>query len=143
TGVGHEWRVYSEQMTIVSIITAALLQVAAPQATTAPADSAAPRTVSERAAIRRAVNARLVPPVPPPVHRVPDDTIRRRAVEYSDWYYRRLLLHRWLSYAELPVFAAEYALGQRLISSNSQPEWVKPAHESAAGVLGGLFAVNT
>ncbi len=47
----------------------------------------------------------------------PEDTVRRRkAVELSDWYYRRLAVHRYGSYAMIPLFAGEYILGQRLLS---------------------------
>lgn len=67
---------------------------------------------------------------------------RPRAVEYSDWYYRRLVIHRWASYLELPIFGAEYYLGQRLIDG-PYASWVRPAHGATAGALGALFAVNT
>src|SRR5438874_1663021 len=75
----------------------------------------------------------------------PVDTTPRRpiAIEYSDAYYQRVLIHKWGSYVELPVFAAEYALGEKLLSSSPQPDWVKPAHVGTALALGGLFAVNT
>ena len=69
---------------------------------------------------------------------------RRASVEYSDWYYRRLQVHRWGSYAELPLFAAEYWLGNKLISHSETPgSWVKPTHVTVAASLGGLFALNT
>ncbi|MDB4877527.1 MAG: hypothetical protein JWM41_3973 [Gemmatimonadetes bacterium] len=74
------------------------------------------------------------------------DTVRRRprAVSYSDWYYRRLQIHRWGSYVELPLFAGEYWLGNKLISRTETPgSWVKPTHAGVAGALGALFAVNT
>jgi len=69
---------------------------------------------------------------------------RRRAVTYSDWYYRRLQIHRWGSWLELPVFATEYWLGNKLISHDETPaSWVKPSHETVAYTLGALFTVNT
>ena len=69
---------------------------------------------------------------------------RRRAVQYSDWYYRRLQVHRWGSWLELPVFAGEWWLGNKLISRTEAPaSWVKPTHVTVATVLGGLFTVNT
>lgn len=76
----------------------------------------------------------------------PNDTApprRPRAVEYSDWYARRLAVHRAGSYAMLPLFAAEYALGDRLLSDRPQPGWVKPSHVGVALGLGALFTVNT
>lgn len=74
------------------------------------------------------------------------DTVRPRrprAVEYSDWYARRLAIHRIGSYTMLPLFAAEYALGQRLLSTSPQPNWVRPTHLGVAYGLGALFTVNT
>ena len=68
---------------------------------------------------------------------------RRRAVEYSDQYYTRLTIHRYGSYAMLPMFAAEYALGQNLINDANPPGWVKPTHLGVALGLGALFTVNT
>ena len=73
----------------------------------------------------------------------PDTTRRPKAVEYSDAYYTRLTIHRWGSYAELPLFAGEWVLGQKLLSSGPQASWVRPAHGTVAGALGVLFAVNT
>ena len=43
------------------------------------------------------------------------DTGRRRpvAIEYSDWYGRRLKIRQITSWAMLPLFAAQYAAGQQ------------------------------
>ena len=48
----------------------------------------------------------------------PADTgdTRPKAIEYSDAYYTRLTIHRYASYAELPLFATEYALGQKILN---------------------------
>jgi len=108
-----------------------------PEATSAPADSS---TSWYR---RPAIDARLVQTT---ARFASNDTLprRRHAVEYSDWYYRRLQVHKWGSYAELPVFAAEYWLGNKLISrTDIPPSWVKPTHVGVALGLGGLFTVNT
>jgi hypothetical protein len=108
------------------------------EATSAPTDSIA--SWQQRAAI----DARLIRPLP---SESSSDTLprrRRAAIDYSDWYYRRLQVHRWGSYVELPVFAAEYWLGNKLISRSETPgSWVKPTHVGVAATLGGLFAVNT
>jgi hypothetical protein len=74
---------------------------------------------------------------------VAQDTGRARAIEYSDAYATRLTIHRIGSYAVLPLFAAQYYLGDRLINGGDVPGWVKPAHGVAAGAIGALFAVNT
>jgi hypothetical protein len=72
---------------------------------------------------------------------------RPRAVEYSDAYYTRLTIHRYASYAELPLFAAEYALGQRILNGQRTGDFAssgtRSAHKVVAGGLGVLFAVNT
>jgi hypothetical protein len=69
---------------------------------------------------------------------------RRRAIEYSDAYTTRLTIHRYGSYAMLPLFAAEYALGDRLMNQTTTPaSWVKPTHIGVAAGLGALFTVNT
>lgn len=79
----------------------------------------------------------LVAPTDTPVVRRP------RAIEYSDQYYTRLTIHRWGSYAMIPLFAAEYSLGQNLMQDVSPPTWMKPAHGVVAGGVGILFGVNT
>ncbi len=76
----------------------------------------------------------------------PPRSKRPRAIEYSDWYYRRLTMHRIASYAELPLFAGEYVLGERLLHYTRYeraPSGLKTAHVLVAGGLGTLFAFNT
>lgn len=68
---------------------------------------------------------------------------RPRAVEYSDLYYTRLTVHRYASYTMLPMFAAEYALGQNLMQDASPAQWMRPTHAFVAGGVGVLFGVNT
>jgi hypothetical protein len=73
-----------------------------------------------------------------------DSAMRPRAIEYSDAYYTRLTIHRYGSYAMLPLFAGEYVLGQRLMSTTSPaPGWTKPTHIGVALGLGALFTSNT
>jgi hypothetical protein len=69
---------------------------------------------------------------------------RRHTVELSDAYYVRLETHRWGSYAELPLFATEYWLGDKLMARGTPvANWVKPTHVGVAMGLGGLFGLNT
>jgi hypothetical protein len=72
---------------------------------------------------------------------------RPRAIEYSNAYGTRLAIHRYASYAELPLFAAEYALGQRILNGDRTGDrassGTRSAHKAVAGGLGVLFAVNT
>ncbi len=67
---------------------------------------------------------------------------RVRAFVYSDAYYTRLKIHRWASYATIPLFATEWILGQKLYNFTGG-QGVKTAHGWVAGGLAGLFGVNT
>lgn len=64
------------------------------------------------------------------------------AVEYSEWYYRRLDIHRWGSYAMLPLFAAQYIAGTNL-ESGGHDDWAEELHPMLAGGVAALFASNT
>ncbi|MBL0940128.1 MAG: hypothetical protein IBJ03_14635 [Gemmatimonadaceae bacterium] len=77
---------------------------------------------------------------------VPQDTIRQRAraVEYSDAYYKRLAVHRALSWAMLPLFAASYVSGDQLLSKGDDaPQWARNVHPVAATGAAVLFGANT
>lgn len=68
---------------------------------------------------------------------------RPRAIEYSDAYYMRLTVHRYGSYVMIPLFVAEYSLGQNLMNDASPASWMKPSHAAVAGAVGVLFGLNT
>jgi hypothetical protein len=82
---------------------------------------------------------------------LPGDTVTRKrtrphAIEYSDAYYTRLRIHHLASFAELPLFAAEYVLGQRLLNEERTgfpSQGLKTAHTTVALGLGALFTINT
>ena len=67
---------------------------------------------------------------------------RPRAIEYSDWYARRLMVHKIGSYVELPLFASEWYLGNKLLNGDGEDS-EKNLHGVVAGGLGVLFTVNT
>ena len=67
---------------------------------------------------------------------------RRHAIEYSDWYARRLTVHRIGSYTMLPLLGAEYVLGNQLLHGD-QGSGMKGAHLAVATGIGALFTVNT
>lgn len=74
------------------------------------------------------------------------DTGRRtrpRAIEYSDFYGVRLEIHRVASYATLPLFLGEFALGQSLYNHPPGSSATLTAHQITALGLAGLFGVNT
>ena len=78
-------------------------------------------------------------------HQAQDSTTGRprpKAIEYSDWYGRRLEIHKIGSYAMLPLFGTEYYLGERLIEGRASGN-EKSLHTGVATAIGGLFAVNT
>ena len=76
---------------------------------------------------------------PPPAPRP-----RVKAVEVSDWYNRRLTIHRWLSYGTLPLFAFQYAAGSQLWEKGAAaPSWARNGHRVGATALAGVFTVNT
>ena len=93
--------------------------------------------------------AALAPSFADSAETTPADTGERRprAVEYSDAYYTRLTIHRYGSYAMLPLFAVEYALGQRILNGQQTGDFASSgtidAHRVVAGTIGVLFAVNT
>ncbi|HEX2779425.1 MAG TPA: hypothetical protein VHM30_07990 [Gemmatimonadaceae bacterium] len=128
--------------TAIAIVGAQLLAAPISNTSAVVAHSSADSTVVAVAGPTLADAAVTLPSSHPRAY-IPADTGRPKAVEYSDAYYTRLTIHRWGSYAMLPLFAGEYALGQRLLSSGTHPSWVRPAHGTVAGALGVLFAVNT
>ena len=89
--------------------------------------------------------AAVVPPragAPLPVERFgsPADSV----FEYSTAYYTRLDIHRFGSYAMLPLFAFQYLAGQQLFDKSSEaPAWAREGHGVAATAVAGLFTVNT
>lgn len=74
---------------------------------------------------------------PPPRPRV-------QAIEVSDWYERRLTLHRRLSYATLPLFGFQLAAGWQIWEKHQNaPAWARNGHRVGAATIAGVFTVNT
>lgn len=71
----------------------------------------------------------------------PRGTPRDTIIEYDRAYYTRLTIHRWGSYTMLPLFAAQYYLGSKLINGDENAN--KDLHQAVAATIAGLFAVNT
>ena len=77
---------------------------------------------------------------------IPTDTprARPRVIEVSDWYSRRLTIHRYTAYGTIPVFAAQWIAGKKLYDeSRAAPTWAKTVHRAGATALAGMFTVNT
>lgn len=68
---------------------------------------------------------------------------RPRAIEYSNLYGVRLEIHRYASYATLPLFVGEFALGQALYNHPPGSSATLTAHQITALGLAGLFGINT
>ena len=68
-------------------------------------------------------------------------------VEYSDGYMTRATIHKYSSYAMLPVFALQYYTGNLLVKEKNgwkpAPPWVHDVHGPLAYGMAGLFTVNT
>jgi hypothetical protein len=95
--------------------------------------------------VNRVANV-VVSPIASELVRAPLDTPRKRpkAIEVSDWYARRLAIHKAVAYATIPVFALQYAAGDQLYKkSNLAPTWAKTMHRVGATSLAGMFGVNT
>jgi hypothetical protein len=67
---------------------------------------------------------------------------RPRAFEYSDGYRTRLKIHKYASFAMLPLFIAQYAVGQKLYDGNASDS-TRSAHGALAASTAVLFGVNT
>ena len=73
-----------------------------------------------------------------------DQTARPKAIEYSDAYETRAKIHRYASWATLPLFASELALGQSIYNDpNANSSAAKGAHIAVGTAITGLFAVNS
>ena len=70
---------------------------------------------------------------------------KRVLVEYSDWYGRRLAVHRTLSWAMIPLFAVSYWTGERLARDGrvNSPYYIRALHPYAATGASVVFGVNT
>ena len=76
---------------------------------------------------------------------------QRGTVEHSDLYYTRLTIHRWSSYATVPLMVAQWVVGQRLDDEgdddvegdDDEGGNLRSTHQTIAGGLAGAFAINT
>jgi hypothetical protein len=91
------------------------------------------------------IPSRLV--LPTSLQLQPDTTAprkRRKSVQVSDWYNRRLLIHRYLAYTTIPLYAFQAIAGNQLFQESSgAPEWAKTGHRVGATALAAVFTVNT
>ncbi len=89
-----------------------------------------------------------LPTLSPSMLPVPSDTgtrKRARAVQYSEWYGRRVAIHKALSWTMLPLFAVSYYTGTQLADNGRAgvSSTVRTLHPIAAGGAAAVFGVNT
>ena len=72
-----------------------------------------------------------------------DQPVHAVAVEHSDAYLTRAKIHRYASYATLPLFAAELALGASIYNGATRGDWKKGMHGVVGAGIVSLFGVNT
>ena len=78
--------------------------------------------------------------------RIPADSphTRPKLIKVSDWYARRLAVHRLVAYGTLPVFGVQWAAGKQLWDKGAgAPTWAKTTHRVGATMLAGMFTINT
>ena len=69
---------------------------------------------------------------------------RRKSVEVSEWYERRLRIHRYGAYTMIPLFTFQAIAGNQLyVNSGAAPGWAKTGHRVGATGLATVFGVNT
>jgi hypothetical protein len=74
----------------------------------------------------------------------PQDTARPVAIEFSEGHVMRGRIHKYASFATLPLFAAEFALGQSLYNDpQSLSSSKRGIHGAVGAALVGLFTANS
>ncbi len=78
------------------------------------------------------------------ISQAPASTAGQRplAFEYSEGYRIRRKIHKYASFATLPLFVAQAVVGQKLYDQNAS-DATRSAHAALAAGTGVLFAVNT
>ena len=67
---------------------------------------------------------------------------RAMAFEYSDGYRTRLKIHKYASFATLPLFVAQFVVGQKLYNGDGSDS-MRSVHAALAAARRVLFGVNT
>jgi len=80
--------------------------------------------------------------IPPVTFAQDTQGLHAAAVEHSEAYQTRAKIHKYASFATLPLFATELALGQSLYDGNGS-DTKKGLHAAVGAGLATLFAVNS
>lgn len=120
---------------------ALLIALAGPSDTVRIATDSVPIAGSER--LEFPLSLQLVQDAAPLVQ----DTVPRKrvsSVEVSEWYERRLRIHRYGAYTMIPLFALQAVAGSQLYSEGkAAPGWAKTGHRVGATGLAAVFGLNT
>jgi hypothetical protein len=113
---------------------ALLLALTGPADTTRVVPDSAPTTIPSR--LELPVSLQLVADTTP--------RRRRKSIEVSEWYERRLRIHRYGAYATIPLFVFQAAAGNELYQKGSGADgWARDGHRIGATGLATVFGVNT
>ena len=93
------------------------------------------RTLSLSATLVQQPADQAQPPSNQPVHAV--------AIQHSDAYLTRAKIHKYASFATLPLFATEVILGQSLFNESTPAGSKRGIHAAVGAGIFGLFGVNT
>lgn len=113
-----------------------------PSLTMESTDAESPPDTAPRAQV--VPRAWVVAPAPVLMPDPTADTVRARpkAIEYSSLYGTRLTIHKYASYATIPLFVAEEIVGQKLYNGTGG-QGLRGTHTALATGIGVLFGVNT
>ena len=107
-----------------------------------PADTV--RILPDSAPLPSPLTSRLELPVSLQIDADTTPRRRRKSVEVSEWYERRLRIHRYGAYATIPLFAFQAAAGNELYNKGDAADgWAKNGHRVGATALATVFGVNT
>jgi hypothetical protein len=120
---------------------ALLLALASPADTTRVAPDS---TSAISDSVTASIPSRLVLPVSLQIESDTTPRRRRKSIEVSEWYDRRLRIHRYGAYAMIPLFAFQAAAGNELYHKGSGADgWARNGHRVGATALATVFGVNT
>jgi hypothetical protein len=111
-----------------------LISLAGPADTVRLVPDSAPTTISSR--LELPVSLQLEADTTP--------RRRRKSIEVSEWYGRRLRIHQYGAIATIPLFVFQAAAGNELYQKGSGADsWAKNGHRIGAASLATVFGVNT
>jgi len=99
-----------------------------------------PRQFSDNAIFVLASNAPALPDTPPLSAQTPP--ARAKAFSYSNGYYTRRKIHKYASFATLPLAVSEAIVGQKLFDNRSDDS-LRSAHSALTAGIAALFGLES